>query len=115
MYVLPCVKIVGEDWQAILIATTTGQRRYIGDFQQEWLFSGGSSQSVEAGLCGPLDNEQTSTHHIPPNTSVACFSPTVHSPNTLLEGEFQIFMESDAWGSGEQDADLYSPSAWTAR
>ena len=110
VYLLACVKTAGADWQAILIATTTSKGSYISDRQDEWVFSGGHSYDVSTGWCGPI--VYAGHAYIPANTTVACFSPTMYNPSSLVEGEFNVNVTTDFSGSG-QSADWYSPGAWT--
>jgi hypothetical protein len=109
LYLLACVKVSYGDWQAVLIATTTGASGYLHSHQIEWDFTGGTHK-VQEGDCNPVDLDPT---EILPNSSAACFSPTTYSPNSLVEGEFKITVASDPLGDDPQTLDIYSPGVWT--
>ena len=110
LYLLACVKTAGADWQAILIATATSQAGYLWDWQIEWNLTSIATQ-VNAGECNPVDLDPS---EIGPNESLACFSPTVYSPNSYVDGEFQITVASDPAGDDPQEVDLWGPGTQTS-
>jgi hypothetical protein len=110
MYLLACVKTAGADWQAILIASSTSQGRYIRDLQIEWEISGNSTE-LNPGYCAPPPNQAV---YFYPNSSWACFSPTVYAPSQLVEGEFKVDVSTDPYFNGQQSVDIYSPAVWTS-
>jgi hypothetical protein len=105
LYILPCVKVVYGDWQAILIVTATSSGGYIGDEQSGLTYSNGVESTANEFACG--DGTGNTYVWIPPNTSLACFSPTVYSPNTLVDGKFQVLVNNGDWH------DYYSPWVMT--
>jgi hypothetical protein len=111
LYLLPCIKMSGDDWQAILIATAGSSGRYISDEQYELVFAGGTTQYINPGWCTGGTNYM-GDGYIAAGQSLACFSPTVYSPNALVEGEFVVTVAVGPDTSG-QPTPLYSPSAWT--
>jgi len=110
LYLQPCVKVSGPYWQPILLATTTSQDRYIFNFQTAQYFSNGDETVANSGDCA--GDVTSMIRHIPPWTSLACFSPTSTNHDVLAQGNFDV----GVWASpsGEEITDtLTSPGVWT--
>jgi hypothetical protein len=90
LYILPCVKVVYGDWQAILIVTALSSGGYIGDQQIGLTDVNGTEAQANSWACG--DGTGNTYVWIAPHTTLACFSPTVYTPNTLVDGEFQVMV-----------------------
>jgi hypothetical protein len=99
LYVLACVKVVYGDWQPVLIVTATSSGGYIDDDQIGAIYTNGVESAFD-GYCGGW----TASTYIPPNTSLARFSPTTYTPNALVDAEFLVTVNH-----GSAFADLYSP------
>ena len=104
LYVLPCIKISYGDWQPVLMVTALSSGGNIVDYQTALAFNSGGSSPLSSADC--TDQNGDANAYIPPHTTLACFSPTKYTPNTLVEGEFGVEV-------GSTYKDLYSPGAWT--
>lgn len=106
LYVLPCVKVVYGDWQPILIVTAASNGGYISNEQIGLYLLHGTSQPANDWDCA--DSSGNKYPYIPAHTSLACFSPTVYTPNNLVDGEFWVSV------NGSDPQDLYSPWVQTS-